>query len=186
MVKKNILNRRMTSPILFTDEKVTDVEINEMLDVARWAPTHKMTQPWRYAVVRGKALDRFAQFVETQYKNKENPLSGKKLEKKVFKVKKAQAIIIILRRRDPEERIPEWEETAAVACSVENMWIYACNMGMGGYWSTPFFIENMAEFTPLHDGEKCMGIFYLGKVPSDMPDVRKRKSVDEIARWIRD
>ncbi len=65
-------------------------------------------------------------------------------------------------QRDPKESVPEWEEIAAVACAVQNIWIACGQLGLGGYWSSPKSIENMHEFTPMADGERCLGLFYLG------------------------
>ncbi len=184
MKKEYFFNRKLTSPINFTDEKVSDDEIRDMLDVARWAPSHKLTQPWRFIVLRDEAMNRMEQFMEKAYTEGENPLSALKLEKKLVKVKKSQAIILIVMHRDPAERVPEWEEIAATACAVENMWVYACNNGMGGYWSSPGFIKDINQLVDLQENERCLGLFYLGKVSSEMPDMRKRMEVDEISRWL--
>ena len=66
-------------------------------------------------------------------------------------------------QRDPIESIPVWEEIAAVSMSVQNMWLMASNLKIGGYWSSPKLIDFINEFTPLNQGETCLGIFYMGK-----------------------
>jgi nitroreductase len=42
----------------FTDEPVSDRELHELLDVARFAPSGGNRQPWRVAVIRDRALRR--------------------------------------------------------------------------------------------------------------------------------
>jgi nitroreductase len=40
------------SPNTFTDQPVSDELINDMLDVARWAPSSYNEQPWKFLVTR--------------------------------------------------------------------------------------------------------------------------------------
>lgn len=76
-------------------------------------------------------------------------------------------------QRDPAERVPEWEEVAAVACAVQNLWLSCTAYGIGGYWSTPHSIIEAREFLELADGERCLGLFYLGY--HQMPDLPGRR-----------
>ena len=46
-------------------------------------------------------------------------------------------------QRDPNESIPEWEEIASVSMSVQNMWLMATNLNIGGYWSSTKLINFM-------------------------------------------
>lgn len=174
----------MTSPLLFNDEYITDDEIRELLEAARWAPTHKMTEPWRFVVLRDKALERFTTFVKRCYKEREQLIPARKLEHKLKKIENSQAILIILMHRDEKERLPEWEEMAAVSSAVNNIWIAASNNHINGYWSTPFYIKNMENFLEMNEWESCLGIFYLGKTDKELPENRKRKPVESFTRWL--
>lgn len=184
MNKEHFYNRHLTTPRNFNDEEVSDEEIRELIEVARWAPTHKMTEPWRFVVLREEALGRLEEFMESYYLAQDKPLSPTKISQKLSKVQKTQAVIVILMHRDARESVPEWEEIAAVACAVENMWLYACNNGLAGYWSTPGFISSIGELVDLEANQRCLGIFYLGKTDLGPSDSRKRKDVEEISRWI--
>src|SRR5688572_33240636 len=50
-----ILSRRMVSKVL--PEPPTRQEIEALLDAAVRAPTHHLTQPWRFLVLKGSALN---------------------------------------------------------------------------------------------------------------------------------
>ena len=65
-------------------------------------------------------------------------------------------------QRDIKESIPEWEEVAAVAMAVQNMWLSCTALGIGCYWSSPGLIHYMDQFFELEKGEKCLGFFYMG------------------------
>lgn len=64
--------------------------------------------------------------------------------------------------------LPEWEEVAATAMAVQNMWLMCTSMGIGSYWSSPSAIKKMNEFTELEENEECYGIFYMGKQEGEL------------------
>ena len=55
-VFKAIKGRR--SVRAFTDEPVSEDEVNQLLDAARWAPSAGNIQPWKFVVVRDTQLKR--------------------------------------------------------------------------------------------------------------------------------
>jgi nitroreductase len=58
-LKEAILKRRSIRK--FTDYQVTDVEIDELLEAARWAPSWANTQVWEFVVVRDRqVMDKIA------------------------------------------------------------------------------------------------------------------------------
>ncbi len=80
------------------------------------------------------------------------------MREKILRSSCVMAIVINLH----EDKLPEWEETASVACAVENMWLTATAMHIGAYWSTPGVIKSMNTFLGLEKNEKCIGFFYMG------------------------
>ena len=74
----------------------------------------------------------------------------------------SSVVLLICMQRDHNESIPEWEEIAAVSMAIQNLWLTATDLNIGGYWSSPSFINKMNEFTKFNSGERCLGIFYLG------------------------
>jgi len=157
-----------------------------MLVSANWAPTHKLTEPWRFYVVRDEALLRLADFMAQQYRA--DPKGGQFVQKKYdsikAKVARSSAVILICMQRDSQERVPEWEEQAAVAMAVQNMWLCGWSLGVGGYWSTPPYRKAVSDFIELAAGEECLGFFYLGHFDRS-GQAPKRTSWQEKAQWIR-
>ena len=78
------------------------------------------------------------------------------------KVDQSALVIAICIQRDLKESIPEWEEIAAVAMAVQNMWLYSSSVGIGGYWSSPKLINYLSDHIKLEKGERCLGFFYMG------------------------
>ncbi|MCB0586246.1 MAG: nitroreductase, partial [Phaeodactylibacter sp.] len=143
-----IRSRRAIFPNTYTEEPIPDEVIKEILENANWAPTHKRTEPWRFKVFRGEARRRLGEYLARWYK--ENTPSDKYLDRKYDKAlnnpQRSSCVIAICMQRDPEERVPEWEELASVASAVQNMWLSCTAYGIGCYWSSPRSILEADEF----------------------------------------
>jgi len=186
-VDKFIRERKSVYPRFFTDEPVEERLIWEILESANWAPTHRMTEPWRFIVMQGSKLEELGDFLAAAYKanTPEKKFKQRKYKDKKKKAAQSAAVIAIVMRRDPKESVPEWEELAAVSAAVQNMWISAHAHGLGGYWSSPSAIIGRPEVLPIDEDEYCYGIFYLGR--HNMPDVpRERGDIREKVRWMKE
>ena len=85
--------------------------------------------------------------------------------------------------RDEKERVPEWEEIAATAMAVQNMWLMTTELGLGGYWSSPSLIEQMPKFLPMKEEEKCLGFFYVGNFEGETPK-GDRQPIENKVTWL--
>ena len=184
-VTELIRKRRAIFPKTYNSKAITREVIEEILENANWAPTHKLTQPWRFKVLVGGALERLSDFLSDFYKKNtpENLFSEVKYNKMRENPQKSACVIAICMKRDPEERVPEWEELAAVSCAVQNMWLTCTAYGIGCYWSTPDAALKADEFLGLAEGERCLCLLYMGY--HDLPDLPgKRSPVEEKTTWV--
>ena len=81
--------------------------------------------------------------------------------------------------------LPEWEEIAATAMAVQNLWISCVNSNIGGYWSTPKYINKLRSFLTLNEDEICLGLFYLGIHDSKNVRRKNRDNISEKIQWFR-
>jgi len=173
--------RRAIYPEQFNDEEITPEAVQQLLEVMRYAPTHRLTEPWRIHVFMNDEKTKLAHFL----KNKIDEAAGKpgKGERTVEKFERSQAILVVGYQKDERERVPEWEELAATSMAVQNLWIYTRTMGMGGYLSTgKATIDGVTEYLNLPESEVVLGIFYLGR-STHIPRERPARSVDEFTKW---
>lgn len=164
-VLKNIIEtRRSTFPKSYSTEEIKEDVLTEILNSATFAPNHKRTKPWRVKVFREEEKNQLGEKLAEIYKQTTNPQSF--LEKKYGdisdKVSKSNVIITIC--VNFSGLLPEWEEIAATAMAVQNMYLTATAHEIGCYWSTPGMIDHLNEFLNLDENQKCIGLFYLGKV----------------------
>ncbi|MBY5956804.1 nitroreductase [Membranicola marinus] len=181
-VLKAVSRRRAIYPDRFNNNEITQEQVRELLEAARFAPTHKLTEPWRFHVLMGDSKHSYADKIKTFVEDKTNkPEKGDRMKEKMDQ---SQAVIVISYQRDPRERVPEWEEIAATAMAVQNIWIHTQALGMGGYWSTGApAVEALTRQLSLEPGEKILGLFFLGRHDHE-PRQRPSKSVDEFTTWL--
>ncbi|MGC1516061.1 MAG: nitroreductase [Maribacter sp.] len=183
MVLDSIKNRRSIFPAQYNDTPIADADIEKIVEAANWAPTHRKTEPWRFKVIQGAAKERLGLFLSEKYEEMEPRPKMMKIKKLQENPKRAGAIIAICMQRDPKESVPEWEEVAAVAMAVQNMWLVCTDMGIGAYWSSPGISAHMGEFFKLKEGEKCLGFFYMGYFDGAIPEVT-RNPIEAKTEWI--
>lgn len=161
-VQRMIKNRRSIFPDSYIDKSISKEVLMDLLDCANQAPTHKLTQPWRFKVFREGGLERLANELVAQYLSvtPKELFRQKKSDSIRKKVMRSGAVMAICMR--VSGKIPEWEEVAAVACAVQNMWLVASVQSIGAYWSTPALIAALNPFLGLGADEKCIGLFYMG------------------------
>lgn len=190
LLKQIITGRRSTYPKDFKyGAKIDDGVIEEILSLAIWAPTHKLTQPWYFKVFRNNGVKAFFQKQSEIYQTitPQEQIAPKKIEKYAIKAKQTSHVIAIIARHHPENKIPEIEETVATACALQNIYLSMKAFGIAGYLSTGAvcYTPQMEEFLGLNPGDKCLGFFQLG-IPADNLNVVNRKRIDyqEKMEWI--
>ncbi len=179
-----IQGRRSLYPPQYSGERIDDTQIDTLLEAARWAPTHKLTQPWRFVVYTDGGIERLVAAHEELMDGLAPP---EKTLKFVGKLRGASHVILIGMARDERESLPEIEEVMATACAVQNMQLMAKGLGLGCYWSTGALAlkEEGKRLMGLGAKDLMLGYLFLG-VPriSEVP-AGPRKAVREIARWER-
>lgn len=184
MIQEIIKNRRAVYPAQYNSEPVLKEEVETILDAANWAPTHKRTEPWRFKVFHGESQGKLADFLAEAYKNNTEKFVERTYNKLQENPRKAGCIIAICMQRDPKESLPEWEEIAATAMAVQNMWLTASSMNIGSYWSSPGVIKYLGDFIDLEEGERCIGLFYLGRYDEPSPEGTRKTTIQEKTVWL--
>jgi nitroreductase len=172
-----IRSRRAVFPQMYSGEPIHAREIHQMLENANWAPTHKKTEPWRFIVFHSedarRELGRWLGGKYRMHATHAGDYSVAKEEKFNIRPVQSGCVLGICMQRDPGERLPEWEEIAALACAVQNIWLTCTAYGIGAYWSTPGFVVGASDFPRLGDGWQCRGVFYMGRwTQQELPSIR--------------
>jgi len=119
----------------FSPDPVPRDVLDELFELARWAPNHHLTNPWRFRVLGPRAL--------ASLKEAAGPEGASKLDR-------APTLIAatVVRSEDP---LQTQEDLCATACAVYAVLLAAEGRGLAGYWRTPEVLR-----TP--DGLEALGI----------------------------
>jgi nitroreductase len=183
-----IKNRRSIFPKDYTDEHVNDDIIRQMLENANWAPTHKLTEPWRFIVYTGEGLKKLAQIQSAVYKKvteTDGSFKEERYQNLLSKPMQSSHIILIYMKRDEKKSVPEIEEAGAVFCAIQNMYLTATAYGVGCYLSTggvTYFEESKVAFG-LASEDRIIGFINVGVPKSGLTLKGRRKPAAEKIIW---
>jgi len=139
----------------FGPDPVPREMIDELLDLARWAPNHHRTNPWRFRVLGPETLARL--------KEAAGPAEAPKLERAPTLVLASCVLSGDLQQDE--------EDICATACAIYIVLLAAHDRGLAGYWRTPRVLRTKAgrEAVVLPDGERFVGLIHLGSPRSEPP-----------------
>ena len=182
-----IRKRRTVFTEFFSSEELSDDIVENIIENATWAPTHKKTQPWKFLVYKSQAArTALSDMLKNNYRTRTPELDWNEIKENKIKGRPLQApvAIAIILTKNETAGLPEWEEVAAVSCAVQNMYLTCTAMGLGAFWSTPNLATEEVEFFDLSENEKCLGIFYFGKIKDGTPPFgSSRRSIADVSSW---
>jgi nitroreductase len=144
--------------------------LDELLELARWAPNHNLTNPWRFRVVGPEALDRL--------KAAAGPESAPKLDR-------APTLVVASATQLEDDPIRDDEDLNAAAAATYIVLLAAHAKGLAGYWRTPEVLrtpEGRAAVGIPAD-EKVLGLVYLGHPCQDKAPPERAPS-DEYVTYL--
>jgi nitroreductase len=146
----------------FGPEPLPREQVEELLELARWAPNHHLTAPWRFRVVGPRAL--------AALKDAAGPEAAAKLDR-------APTLIVVSCLLD-EDAVQREEDLHATAVASYIVLLAAHARGLAGYWRTPAVLRTAEgrAAVGLPEGERFVGLLHLGaprqeKEPPERPPV---------------
>lgn len=187
-INELIRKRRSVFQAEYSGAPVDDAVIERMLENANWAPTHKMTEPWRFVVYTGeglKALSRLQSDFYKSYTTADGSFREDRYRNLQEKPLLSSHIIAIIMKRDPSQSVPDIEEAGAVFCAIQNMYLTATAYGVGCYLSTGgiTYFDGSAALFGFSEDDVLLGFLHVG-MPKVSPREGKRRPVSEKTRWV--
>jgi nitroreductase len=132
----------------YRPEPVPAEGLDELFELARWAPNHHMTNPWRFRVVGPESLARL--------KEAAGPEAAAKLDR-------APTLVVasVVETGDP---LQDQEDLCAAAVASYIILVGAHSRGLGGYWRTPEVLRRAEGRAAVGVGEdeRVLGLLHLG------------------------
>lgn len=185
-VTELIRDRRSISPDRFSNRRVHREIVELALTNATWAPTHGMTQPWRFKAFVGDGMKQVGPQLAMWYKAcAGDAYSQSKYDNLQRRGENVTAMVSIGMVPDATGRISIQDERMAVACAVQNIYLTCTAHGVGGFWSTPDFLQmpEVKAFMGLPLEGELLGLFYMG-YPADSWPQSHRKPLEYVTEWV--
>ena len=127
--------------------------LDELFELARWAPNHNLTNPWRFRVLGPDALRRL--------KAAAGPEAAAKLDR--------APTLVVASAAQTGDPIQDEEDVAAATIAAYIVLLGAHARGLGGYWRTPEVLRTPEgrRAVGLPDGERFLGLLHLGRARQD-------------------
>ena len=156
----------------FGSAPVERATLLELFELARWAPNHRLTNPWRFRVLGAQARAALAREAELA-----TPGSARKLDR-------APTLVVASAKLagDPGE---QREDLLAAAIAAYIVLLGAHARGLAGYWRTLPLLDTPAAraLLGLATDEQPVGLLHLGR-PLEAQRVPERAAVEEIASFL--
>ncbi|MCX2740252.1 nitroreductase family protein [Pontibacter anaerobius] len=188
-IKQVIETRRTTKPPKMSGQRIPDEQVNQLLQLADWAPTHGHTEPWRFIVYADAAVAGFCQsHAELYRRNMPNDkFMPDKYEKLLHMGDKASHVVVAYMRRGDLPKIPELEEIAATSCAIQNLLLGAAALGIASYWGSGgmAYHPSMKKFLQLREQDVVLGILYLGYADQAVGEGKRTVPLEEKVTWVK-
>jgi nitroreductase len=162
---KQIQHRRSHFLKEFNGKKAPDELIQTVLNTAVWAPSHKLTLPFRFTVFGPEKLQLISETVLKSYHSRNSETDDAKIAKIQSWPNKLSHIIAIILK--PSGKVPLWEEYASLGAAVQNMYLMIGEQSeYGAYWTTGNEMDAplIREVLDLQDQEIHCGYFFVGGI----------------------
>lgn len=183
--------RSVAQPRLAGSRLADHAVVRDALESARWAPNHKLTEPWRFYLLDDARISRLADLnAELLARGGSNP---DKVASKWQQWAAVPGVVIMTVRSAPDaDQVMRREDYAAVACAAQNFMLHLWSEGVASKWSTSA-VWSHEEFWPLlgleveqgaEAPEEVVGIFFYGYAQEELPG-RRKLALDEVLRDFR-
>ncbi len=166
----------------FLEKEVPENLIRDLIEAARWAPSAKNGQQWRYSVLimdaKNDLLTVFRSALEKIAEKRGMHAIGSALHSCDIMI--SAPVLIVVWNAGQNDWLTEWH---SVAAAVENLLLKAHDLGLGGLWIGDVFYKPEVFNEHLNKEWKLFGAVSIGW-PDEDPGPRPRMSVDEITEFL--
>ncbi len=157
-----LVRSRRTSMIVDRTRGVPLEVIAELCGLATWAPNHKKTWPWRFAVFTGAGR---AALGDTMADEMARVGFGDDVKRAKTRTKYLRTPMALVVGCTPDaNEMLHAENRDAVAAGIQNLLLGATTLGLASFWSTPALTQPQAvlDLCEFDRDDRIVGIIYLG------------------------
>ena len=139
----------------FKPDPVPREVLDELFELARWAPNHNLTIPWRFRVLGPEALERL--------KEAAGPEAAAKLGR--------APTLVVCSCALTGDAVQDEEDLHAAGIAAYIILLGAHARGLAGYWRTPQILRERAglDAVTVPEDERFVGLIHLGHAAGEKP-----------------
>jgi len=157
--------RRRRTHKQYGSDPVDEATVRALVELARYAPNHKLTNPWRFRVLGPETRRRLDELVG---------------ENEAQKLGRAPTLVLATALRSDDPALAQ-EDVLATGCAVYAILLGATARGLASYWRTPVCFREQAvrDLLGLAENEEVVSLIHLGAPASD-PPAKERAPVGDV------
>jgi nitroreductase len=154
----------------YLPEPLDRATLEELFELARWAPNHHLTNPWRFRVLGPQTVERLKGVLD-------DPVAAAKLDRTPTLV-----VVSSIQTGDP---VGDEEDMLATGTAAYLVLLAAHGRGLGGYWRTPPILRTPAGRAAVQgpENERVLGLLNLGH-PRQERRAPERAPVHDVAVYL--
>jgi len=179
---------RRASTRTFSADPVPRAQIERLLAAAVRAPNHKLTEPWRFAVLSGASAARFAELKRahraTRFPDPAAPEAARAIEK-TYREAAHTPVFVVVMCAESGDPVRLEEDLAATWMATQNLLVAATAEGLGSYVRTGGIMRDEAvrQLVRAPAGHRIVAVVSLG-VPAEPPRPTRRSAPEERTAWL--
>ncbi len=164
-----LVRARRTTKV-FGPDPLDRATILELLELARWAPNHHLTNPWRFRVLGSGALARLKEAAGAE-------AAGK--------LDRAPTLVAVGVTQSGDDPVQDEEDLLAAGCAAFLVLLGAEERGLASYWRTPAVLRTPAGRAALQvpDDVRLIGLLHLGRRRQEQP-APERAPLADVVSWL--
>ncbi len=172
----DLVRSRRTHMFVDSERTVPEALVDQLCELATWAPNHKKTWPWRFAHVTGPARSQLGDAFADDMADR-NFGDEVKRAKTRTKYLRTPSILVVASAMHDNPTLHN-ENRDAVSAGVQNLLLGATTLGLATFWSTPGLSDSeralkLCGFDPT---DTITGVIYMGWETSKPPPPPRPKA----------
>jgi len=141
--------------------------LEALLDLARWAPNHHLTNPWRFRVLGPRALA---------------ALKAAAGAEAAAKLDRAPTLVCVSVVQADEDPVADEEDLLAAGCATYAILLAAHARGLAAYWRTPAVLRTAEGRAALGipEGERAIALVHLGPLRQEKAPPERAPAADVV------
>lgn len=177
-IEKTIKERRTVHD--YQGQKVPDEIVEKAVELALWAPNHKLTNPWKFVWMGPDAREKIAEISVHLKKVKDPGMSELVQGKLKQKFLEPSHLLAVLQKKSANP-FQSKEDYASIACGIQNATLFLWEKGIGSKWTTGAVTTHEKTYRALNvnaEKEEIVGFLWIGYA-RQVPEAPKRPSLGE-------